>query len=240
MLGRAAYTPLSAPRLAALDRYLSVAAGELLAHDDRVRGLDVHADFDGGVAHLSGAVESARDLGRVRQLIGRLDGVFAMWSRVRVAGREPVHLDLGCGTTKQYPGSVGVDRRRTGAVAVLADVSRPLPFRDASADAIFAVHVIEHLPDYLPLIDECHRVLRPDGTLHLMGPWWGHVNAVVDPTHVHLLDVQTVKGICARPEAPRWLPLHAACDGASVFADLTPLAPDASGPDPVELARFFD
>ena len=48
MPGRAASTPLSAPRLAGLDRCLSVATAELLAHDDRVRGLEVRADFDGG------------------------------------------------------------------------------------------------------------------------------------------------------------------------------------------------
>ncbi len=100
--------------------------------------------------------------------------------------------------------------------------------------------MLEHLPDYLPLVDECHRVLRPTGTLHLMSPWWGHVNAVADPTHVRLFDVQTIKGICARPGAPRWRPLHAACNGGSVFADLSPLPPDAEAPDPTELARFFD
>ncbi len=100
--------------------------------------------------------------------------------------------------------------------------------------------MLEHLPDYLPLVDECHRVLRPTGTLHLMSPWWGHVNAVADPTHVRLFDVQTIKGICARPGAPRWWPLHAAWDGGSVFADLSPLPPDAEAPDPTELARFVD
>ncbi len=42
------------------------------------------------------------------------------------------------------------------------------------------------------------------------------------------------------PARPRWRPLHAACDGGSVFADLSPLPPDAEAPDPTELARFVD
>jgi len=212
----------------------------MLRHDDRVRGLDVRARFSGGVAHLTGQVGSAGSLSVLRRLIGQLAGVYAVWSRVRVGGRAPVHLDLGCGTTKQYDGSIGVDRRPTPAVTVLADLSRTLPFRTGSVAAVFAVHLIEHLYDFLPLIDECHRVLRPDGTLHLMSPWWGHINAVADPTHVRLLDVQTVKGICTRPGAPRWRPLHASCDGVSVFADLTPMPTDAPELDATELARFFD
>jgi len=95
--------------------------------------------------------------------------------------------------------------------------------------------------DFLPLVGECHRILRPGGILHVMSPWWRHVNAVADPTHLRLLDTQTIKGICHQPAgAPRWYPLHAACDGATVFADLTPLGPDDPGPDHAHTARFFD
>ncbi len=240
MLGQARAAPLSGQRLARLDRHLDTAARGLLEHDGRVRGLDVQVAFSGGVGHLTGAVDTPAELARVRDLVGQLAGVYAVWSRVWVAGREPVHVDLGCGGNKQYPASVGVDRRRTGAVDVLADLRLGLPFRAGTVDAVFAVHVLEHLTDFLPLVDECHRVLRPGGTLHLMSPWWGYVNAVADPTHVRLLDVQTVKGICDRADAPRWRPVHAACDGATVFGDLTPLPDDAPEPDPVELARFFD
>jgi hypothetical protein len=109
-------------------------------------------------------------------------------------------------------------------------------------DVLFAVHILEHLIDFLPLLDECHRVLRPGGVLHVMSPWWGHVNAVADPTHVRLLDVQTIKGVCAMrpPGTPRWHPLHAGTDGASIFADLTPLGVDDDGPSPAHMARFFD
>jgi len=52
--------------------------------------------------------------------------------------------------------------------------------------------------------------------------------------------VQTFKGICDRRDgSPRWYPLHAACDGASVFADLVPLGPDDPAPTDAHLARFF-
>ncbi|HEX7745936.1 MAG TPA: methyltransferase domain-containing protein [Micromonosporaceae bacterium] len=234
-------TPPSVERLRAIDAFLAESYADLRKHDDRLRAVGVEIRFDRGVAHLTGEVADPRELRFVRRVVGRLDGVLALWSRVSVDGREPVMLDLGCGDTKQYASNVGIDLRPARGADVLADLSRSLPVAADSVDAILAVHVLEHLIDFLALVDDCHRVLRPGGTLHVMSPWWGHVNAVADPTHVRLLDVQTIKGICLRPPgAPRWYPLHAGYDGASVFADLTPLGPDDPGPDASQLARFFD
>jgi SAM-dependent methyltransferase len=227
-------------RLALRDRALSSIADDLLAHDARLSGLAVSVRFDGGVANVTGDVDEPDQLRLVREVIGSLDGVYAVWDRVRVSGRAPTALDLGCGDRPQYPQNIGVDVRATTAVRVLADLSTAVPFATGSVDRVFAVHVLEHLIDFLPLIDECHRIVRPGGVLHVMSPWWRHVNAVADPTHVRLLDVQTIKGICRRPGGPRWYPLHVGCDGASVFADLTPLAAADPDPDPVHLSRFFD
>jgi hypothetical protein len=47
------------------------------------------------------------------------------------------------------------------------------------------------------VVGECWRC----GTVRL-SPWWKHVNAVADPTHLRLLDTQTVKGICSSPGRP--------------------------------------
>ncbi|WP_219418947.1 methyltransferase domain-containing protein [Pseudonocardia nigra] len=221
------------------DEYLQDAVAELLTHDQRVRGLDVKGAVDGGVVHLQGEVDRPEQLALVRRLVGRLAGVHAVWDRVRVGGREPVILDLGCGDQRQYPTNLGVDRRRTPEVAAVADVSRPLPFRDGAVDQVFAVHVLEHLIDFLPLVEECHRVLRPGGVLHVLSPWWKHVNAVADPTHVRFLDTQTFKGICSFPGRPRWRPLHIGRDESTVFADLTPAGADEES-ERAHLARFFD
>lgn len=233
--------PPSPERLRLRDEALGATVAEMFEHDQRLRGLDVRVEFDEGVAHLIGAVDTERQLATVRDVLGRLDGVFAVWDRVSVAGRRPVVLDLGAGNTKQYPENIGVDRRPANGVDLVADLTRPLPFADGSVDRVFAVHVLEHLVDFLPMVDECHRVLRDGGLLHVLSPWWRYVNAVADPTHVRLLDVQTIKGICARSDGePRWYPVHVGCDGATVFADLTPLRPDQPGPPKTHLARFFD
>jgi SAM-dependent methyltransferase len=232
----------SAERLATVDGFLAEAWADLAAHDDRLRGLAVEVRFDRGVAHLDGRVDDPAELRLVRDLVGRLAGVLGVWSRVAVGGRAPVVVDLGCGATKQWPGNLGLDIYPAAGVDAVADLSGSLPLADDSVDVFFAVHILEHLLDFLPLLDECHRALRPGGVLHVMSPWWRHVNAVADPTHVRLLDVQTVKGICGQrpPGTPRWYPLHASCDGASIFADLTPLPADAPAPAASHLARFFD
>ncbi|MFG2055635.1 methyltransferase domain-containing protein [Micromonospora sp. NPDC048930] len=237
-----AHSAPSAERLVKIDGYLAEAWADLAAHDDRLRGLAVEVRFDRGVAHLTGAVADPAELRLVRDLVGRLAGVLGVWSRVGVGGRAPVVVDLGCGATKQWPGNLGLDIYPARGVDAVADLSGSLPLADDSVDVFFAVHILEHLIDFLPLLDECHRVLRPGGVLHVMSPWWRHVNAVADPTHVRLLDVQTFKGICGQrpPGTPRWYPLHAGCDGASIFADLTPLPADAPAPPASHLARFFD
>ncbi|WDZ85462.1 methyltransferase domain-containing protein [Micromonospora cathayae] len=237
-----AQAPPSAERLRAIDVFLREAWTDQARHDDRLRDLAVQVTFDRGVAHLTGAVDEPAQLRLVRDRVGRLAGVFGVWGRVAVGGREPVVVDLGCGGTKQYPGNLGLDIYPAPGVDAVADLSGALPLADDSVDVLFAVHILEHLIDFLPLLDECHRVLRPGGVLHVMSPWWRHVNAVADPTHVRLLDVQTIKGICGQrpPGTPRWYPLHVGCDAASIFADLTPLGPDDPGPEPAHLARFFD
>lgn len=231
---------LSQQRLMAADKHLGAAFADVKKHDDRLRPLAVEARFDRGVAHLTGAVSDGGELRLVRDVVGRLAGVFGVWSRVHVGGRAPVLLDVGCGNGKQYPEAIGIDLRACEAVDVRANLALGLPMATSSVDAVFAVHVLEHLIDFLALVDECHRVLRPGGVMHVISPWWRYVNAVADPTHVRLLDVQTFKGICERPSAPRWFPLHAGCDQATVFADLMAIGPDDPGPDAAHLARFFD
>lgn len=237
-----AQSPPSVERLRAVDGFLTEAWADQARHDDRLRGLAVRVAFDRGVAHLTGEVPGPTELRLLRERVGRLAGVFGVWGRVAVAGRPPVVVDLGCGGTKQYAGNLGMDIFPAPGVDAVADLAGSLPLADDSVDVLFAVHILEHLIDFLPLVDECHRVLRPGGVLHVMSPWWRHVNAVADPTHVRLLDVQTIKGICGQrpPGTPRWHPLHVGCDGASIFADLTPLGPDDPDPDPAHLARFFD
>jgi uncharacterized protein YbaR (Trm112 family) len=56
------------------------------------------------------------------------------------------------------------------ALDVVGDAQR-LPLKDASVDRIRADSVLEHLAYPHAVIEECFRVLRPGGWLHIVTPW---------------------------------------------------------------------
>ena len=53
---------------------------------------------------------------------------------------------------------------------VLADASAPLPFRDASFDAVVSMEGTEHFENQATFLRECARVLRRAGKLILASP----------------------------------------------------------------------
>lgn len=70
-------------------------------------------------------------------------------------------------------------------IAVAHDLNvRPWPWPDRSMDLIMAKSVFEHLRITLvEAVDECWRILRPDGQLYMKLPVWNHEHAYEDPTH---------------------------------------------------------
>jgi predicted SAM-dependent methyltransferase len=79
-------------------------------------------------------------------------------------------LHLGCGSTR-IPGWINIDLFGTNA-DVFLDLRKPMPFGDASMDAIFHEHLLEHLPysDALQFTRECARVLKPGGLMRMAMP----------------------------------------------------------------------
>ena len=54
----------------------------------------------------------------------------------------------------------------------LLDATKIFPFKDESIDVIYSSHMMEHLhrDDAVNFIEECYRVLRPNGILRLVMP----------------------------------------------------------------------
>ena len=79
-------------------------------------------------------------------------------------------LILGCGETKRA-GAIHVDANPLTEPDVLHDLNQfPYPFEDSSVESIEAFHVIEHLEDPFVVMKELHRILIPNGELHIKVP----------------------------------------------------------------------
>lgn len=97
-------------------------------------------------------------------------------------GKNEIVLDLGCryGNLLKFccSESYGVDVnsfainicKERGLNAILADVTKGLPFDDEYFDVVFCKHVIEHVEKTSELMKESWRVLKKNGRLILITP----------------------------------------------------------------------
>jgi len=130
-------------------------------------------------------------------------------------------LDLGCRSgalTRHFlEGNevVGLDVDRAalakaealGIQPVQANVEEPLPFEDASFDAVVAGELLEHLQFPDALVREIARVLRPGGALVGSVPNAYRVQGRLrfllgrppedDPTHLHMFSADAVRELLA-------------------------------------------
>ncbi len=84
-----------------------------------------------------------------------------------------MNVNLGCGEFAPE-GWVNIDLGANEWVhpTVIADVSKPLPFKRGSIDRLYAGHVLEHLDktDALVALIDWKAYLSPQGTLLVVGP----------------------------------------------------------------------
>lgn len=95
-------------------------------------------------------------------------------------------LDVGCGSAKQN-GAVGIDIvDHHGSVDIVHDLNKyPWPIQDNYFDAALCRDIVEHLDDVVKLMEELHRVLKPNGKIIIYTPHFAHPNSFRDPTHKH-------------------------------------------------------
>jgi SAM-dependent methyltransferase len=222
------------------DRALEDDVGDLLRHDQRLQRVEVEVKVDGAVVHLRGTAPTVEERRLLRTLVGRVRNVHAVWDLVRLPEQPTLRIvDIGCGSKPQYPEAVGIDRLVSPATGVVADLEGGLPLGRHCVDHLFAIHVLEHVHEPVHLMNEIHRVLHPEGVVHLMVPHWRHPNAVADPTHVRYFGPETFQYFCQeRPLVSCFWPLSVSVCDDTVFADLRP-AGGQQVPGPDILARFF-
>ena len=93
-------------------------------------------------------------------------------------------LSVGCGRRAPEPGLVRLDRSPEVQPDVVWDLDEfPYPLEDSSFSTIECIDVIEHVENIPRVMEEFHRVLKPDGTLQIATPHFSSGNSFVDPTH---------------------------------------------------------
>lgn len=121
------------------------------------------------------------------------------------------HLDLGCGSNPRNPfeairltGVDIVDSEKIGSNPgfnyVQSKVGASLPFDDETFDTISGFDFIEHLSrepnsngnNFIFLMSECHRILRPGGKALFVTPAFPSPSAFQDPTHVNIITSSTI------------------------------------------------
>lgn len=83
---------------------------------------------------------------------------------------DAVKLNIGCGYDIRK-GYINIDvKEGVGVDLVLDATSLHLPFDDNSVDEILLYHVLEHMVYRYEFIEECKRILKKDGLLHIKLP----------------------------------------------------------------------
>ena len=111
------------------------------------------------------------------------------------AGYEPAGVELS-------PEAAAIAREKSGAPVETGSADDPLPYENATFDAVTMLDVIEHLPRYPQALAECARVLKSGGKLFvitlnarslarpLLGRRWSFW---LDPTHVHMFSKRRLR-----------------------------------------------
>lgn len=117
-----------------------------------------------------------------------------------------MRISLGAGEEPELEkGWVNVDIVKLPGIQVVHNLmSFPWPFEDESAEYIKAKDIIEHLDHYarikdtsgsrptiLAFIEECYRILKPNGILWIQTPSWQSDFLWIDPTHVRGFDIRS-------------------------------------------------
>lgn len=96
-------------------------------------------------------------------------------------------LHLGCGRTI-LEGWINLDLIKLPGVDVVANLDEcanvKLPFEDDYFEEFYGSHLIEHIKNALPMMQELHRIAKPNAKATFRCPYGSSDEAFEDPTHV--------------------------------------------------------
>jgi predicted SAM-dependent methyltransferase len=106
--------------------------------------------------------------------------------------RTAQKLNVGCGRNVRE-GWINLDSYPLPGVDIAADLENcattPLPLESDSVNEFLLSHVLEHIRNVLPMMQELHRVAMPGATMVVRTPYGSSDDAFEDPTHLRQIFV---------------------------------------------------
>lgn len=109
-----------------------------------------------------------------------------------------IKLNLGSGS-EHLEGYINADLRYNPGVDMRLDLTAPhLPFQDNSVSEVRMHHVLEHILDVPPLMEELYRILEPGGKLEIFVPYFTNFQAFTQLQHYHGFYTETLNAFTAK------------------------------------------
>ena len=111
------------------------------------------------------------------------------------------NLNIGCGFHK-LDGFINIDKSNKSVADKIIDLELPNclnEFKDNSVEKISARNILEHIQNIIPLMNECYRVLKKNGSIFIVVPQGDGIWA--DPTHVRGFSKISFRYYCGYPLA---------------------------------------
>ena len=100
-------------------------------------------------------------------------------------------LNLGCGNDIRED-CINMDIIKLKGVNVVHNLNKfPYPFEKNTFDKVYAFAILEHLPDKIKVMEELHRICKPNSKIFISVPFWHCRNAFEDPTHISFFSYDT-------------------------------------------------
>jgi len=115
-------------------------------------------------------------------------------SKVKTA--QNIRLNLGSGR-KRYDGFVNIDKVNLPETDRIWNLEKtPMPFAANSVSEVICEHVLEHISNFVPLMEDMHRICMSGALLKVTVPYFRYEGAFRDPTHVRFFSEHSFDYFC--------------------------------------------
>lgn len=100
-------------------------------------------------------------------------------------------LNVGAGRSPRV-GYINIDTISFPGINIICNINGfSLPFSDSCFSEILIEHTLEHIHNFIPLMEEIHRIGVNGAIVYITTPYYRYEGAFHDPTHVRFFSERT-------------------------------------------------